>query len=231
MQIRLLALLSLSSALSAQSRRVDSLPQRVDTTPSRAAASSAPLVYAKRGLPARRIGAGTRAYGDAAALAAITLLAPLDHVAQTTVARPTLSWVYDPWVLPWAGTTMWLVVQDGAQRDSLRIDRSAAGVVRAQVPRRLTAGRTYEWTVRITSTADPSRAVDASAALRLVAGPPVTTGTAEARARSSAARGLWYDAFEALWNSPDIETQRALLTFVRETIGIEALPRPGTPNG
>ena len=185
--------------------------------------------YAPRGLPKRRVGAGVRG----ATARRVAVMAPQDHLAETESASPELHWRLDSlgaksvdsltFRLERLGRngvramafTAELPFREGALLHRVRLD--SIGV-------QLRPGQEYLWAIRVRY--DDGTIGESSAYIRRRAGARPAVGNAFNRARTSAGRALWYDAFSALADTaladpaPSLQAMRE--RFRMETIGRRA---------
>lgn len=206
------------------------------TVPTAPRPSRSPLVYVppNRGRARQTAGAGTRSAGPRIALPAaegagpprITPLAPTDHVGLTTHASPTLYWHLS------APTTsrveLWLFEGDEplplakhALPAPVRAGLHAAPLASLGIV--LAPDVDYRWLVVLVHDLDHrDRDVLVERPIRRIRPSAQATERpsldAAQRARVAAARGLWYDAFDALAGVGDSDRDAAALRADRREL-------------
>lgn len=157
-----------------------------------------------RGMPAARVGGGTRGVGDAAT--EVFVLTP-EHMGLTSKSQPVLFWYLSRVVRASYEFVLIAMADDEPLVETMLTDIRSAGIQRIELADfdvHLQPGMQYQWSVAVVMD-EASRSGDIlSGGMIEYIQPPagslvnVKNAAVEARVTQYAAAGLWYDALQSL---------------------------------
>lgn len=196
----------------------DGLPPNFEEDNGKPQASAAPIVWKPRvvGAPQERVGGAVR---GSRAPATPLVLAP-ENLALTVKASPSLFWHMDA-AAPEGVKVVFTLIDEQGEVPLVETELAPpgrAGIYRVRLGDygvELEADRTYAWSIALVPDLNNRSRDRVSQALilRTSAASKVTDGATE-----FAARGLWYDALEALSDTIDAESQNAEARAQRKSL-------------
>jgi hypothetical protein len=199
---------------------VDTLPKSIFSSPALASLpeqtkSTFSYVPPQRGTPRRTQGTGSRGCGETQS-AALELLVPNDHTAQTLSGHPSFFWYISE--IPTEPVEFALVESGVAQPIFVKqLQLQKAGIVRMEMPKNLpelVPGKEYRWSVTLVCNANRrSNDTFAQSWIKRVPETPAlkqqlaAATTDRDRASIYAKAGLWYDALNALSTTQSANSQ------------------------